>query len=82
MSFLSTIEAIAAPSIPQIVAQVPQDWQTGIQLLRLLDNSGNLSSIGILLDIANKPSTTYANAVYQLYVKRAGEWREVYRNEK
>ena len=79
-SFLSTIEAIAAPSIPQIVAQVPQDWQTGIQLLRLLDNSGNLSSIGILLDIANKPSTTYANAVYQLYVKRAGEWREVYTN--
>ncbi len=79
-SFLSTIEAIAAPSVPQIVAQVPQDWQTGVQLLRLLDNSGNLSSIGILLDIANKPSTTYANAVYQLYVKRAGEWREVYTN--
>ena len=48
--------------------------------MRLLDNSGNLSSIGILLDIANKPSTTYANAVYQLYVKRAGEWREVYTN--
>ncbi len=79
-SFLSTIEAIAAPSVPQIVAQVPQDWQTGVQLLRLLDNSGNLSSIGILLDIANKPSTTYANAVYQLYVRRAGEWREVYTN--
>ena len=79
-SLLNTIDAIAAPSRPQIVAQVPQDWQTGVQLLRLLDNSGNLSSIGILLDIANKPSTTYANAVYQLYVRRAGEWREVYTN--
>jgi hypothetical protein len=78
--FFSTLEAIAAPSVPQIVAQVPQDWQTGVQLLRLLDNSGNLSSIGILLDIANKPSTTYANAVYQLYVRRSGEWREVYTN--
>jgi hypothetical protein len=77
---LSTLEAIAAPSVPQIVAQVPQNWQTGVQLLRLLDNSGNLSSIGILLDIANKPSTTYANAVYQLYVRRSGEWREVYTN--
>ncbi len=79
-SLLNTIDAIAAPSRAQIVAQVPQDWQTGVQLLRLLDNSGNLSSIGILLDIANKPSTTYANAVYQLYVRRAGEWREVYTN--
>jgi len=79
-SLLNTIEAIAAPSVPQIVAQVPQGWQTGVQLLRLLDNSGNLSSIGILFDIANKPSTTYANAVYQLYVRRAGEWREVYTN--
>ncbi|PZV17011.1 MAG: hypothetical protein DCF20_07645 [Pseudanabaena sp.] len=79
-SFLNTIEAIAAPSVPQIVAQVSQDWQTGVQLLRLLDDSGNLSSIGILLDIANKPPTTYANAVYQLYVRRAGEWREVYTN--
>ena len=79
-SLLNTIDAIAAPSRPQIVAQVPQDWQTGVQLLRLLDNSGNLSSIGIFLDIANKPSTTYANAVYQLYVRRAGEWREVYTN--
>jgi len=77
---LSTLDAIAAPSVSQIVAQVPQDWQTGVQILRLLDNSGNLSSIGILLDIANKPSTTYANAVYQLYVRRAGEWREVYTN--
>ena len=79
-SLLSTVEAIAAPSTPQIIAQVPYDWQTGMQLLRLLDDSGNLSSIGILLDIANKPSTTYANVVYQLYVRRAGEWREVYTN--
>lgn len=78
--FIHTLEAIAAPSVPQIVAQVPQDWQTGVKLLRLLDNSGNLSSIGILFDIANKPTTTYANVVYQLYVRRAGEWREVYTN--
>lgn len=78
--FISTLEAIAAPSVPQIVAQVPQDWQTGLRLLKLLDNSGNLSSIGILLDVANKPATTYANAVYQLYVRRSGEWREVYSN--
>ncbi len=78
--FLSTLEAIAAPSAPQIIAQVPQDWQTGVQLLRLLDNSGNLSSIGILLDVANKPVTKYANVVYQLYVRRSGEWREVYTN--
>jgi len=78
--FLSTLEAIASPSIPQIVAQVPQDWQTGVKLLRLLDNSGNLSSIGILFDVVNKPATTYANVVYQLYVRRSGEWREVYSN--
>jgi hypothetical protein len=78
--FLSTLKAIAAPSAPQIIAQVPQGWQTGVQLLRLLDNSGNLSSIGILLDVANKPVTKYANVVYQLYVRRSGEWREVYTN--
>jgi hypothetical protein len=46
----------------------------------LLDNNGNFSSIGLLLDVANKPTTKYANAVYQLYVKRSGEWREVYTN--
>lgn len=64
----------------QKIAQLPQDWQTGVRLLRLVDNNGNFSSIGILLDVANKPTTKYANAVYQLYVKRAGEWREVYTN--
>ncbi len=79
-TFTSTLEAIAAPSVPQIVAQVPQDWQTEVKLLKLLDNSGNLSSIGILLDIGNKPTTNYANVVYQLYVRRDGEWREVYTN--
>lgn len=78
--FIHTLDAIAAPSVPQIVAQVPQDWQTGSQLLRLLDNSGNLSSIGILFDVLNKPTTNYANVVYQLYVNRSGEWREVYTN--
>lgn len=78
--FLPVLDAIAAPSSPQIIAQVPQSWQTGVQILRLIDNSGNLSSIGILLDIADKPATTYANAVYQLYVRRGGEWREVYTN--
>ncbi len=78
--FIPTLEAIAAPSVPQIVAQVPQDWQTGVKLLKLLDNSGNLSSIGILFDVLNKPNTNYANVVYQLYVRRAGEWREVYTN--
>jgi len=64
----------------QKIAQLPQDWQTGVRLLRLLDNNGNFSSIGLLLDVANKPTTKYANAVYQLYVKRSGEWREVYTN--
>jgi len=83
-TFFCSLNAIASPTNPQNISQkisqLPQDWQTGIKLLRLVDNNGNLSSIGILLDVANKPTTKYANAVYQLYVKRAGEWREVYTN--
>jgi|GEM_PF-729229 len=83
-TFFCPFNAIASPTNPQSInqkiAQLPQDWQTGVKLLRLLDNNGNLTSIGILLDVANKPTTKYANAVYQLYVKRAGEWREVYTN--
>ncbi len=79
--FFLPLRAIASPlDVNQKIAQLPQDWQTGVKLLRLLDNNGNLSSIGILLDVANKPTTKYANAVYQLYVKRSGEWREVYTN--
>ena len=73
-------QATNSQGFNQKIAQLPQDWQTGVRLLRLLDNNGNFSSIGLLLDVANKPSTKYANAVYQLYVKRAGEWREVYTN--
>ncbi|MDX2256558.1 MAG: hypothetical protein NW214_13675 [Pseudanabaenaceae cyanobacterium bins.39] len=80
LSLLPTLEAIASPLPPNAIAQIPQDWQTAVQLLRVVDNGGNLSGIGILLDIANKPSTSYANAVYQLYVKKQGEWREVYTN--
>ena len=73
-------QATNSQGFNQKIAQLPQDWQTGVRLLRLLDNNGNFSSIGLLLDVANKPTTKYANAVYQLYVKRAGEWREVYTN--
>ena len=82
--FFSPLRAIASPlnsqNTNQKLAQLSEDWQTGVRLLRLLDNNGNLASIGILLDVANKPTTKYANAVYQLYVKRSGEWREVYTN--
>ena len=73
-------QAANSQGFNQKIAQLPQDWQTGVRLLRLLDNNGNFSSIGLLLDVANKPTTKYANAVYQLYVKRSGEWREVYTN--
>jgi hypothetical protein len=84
LPFFLPLRAIASPlnsqNTNQKFAQLSEDWQTGVRLLRLLDNNGNLSSIGILLDVANKPTTKYANAVYQLYVKRSGEWREVYTN--
>ena len=67
--FFSPLRAIASPLNPrdtnsqntnQKFAQLSEDWQTGVRLLRLLDNNGNLSSIGILLDVANKPTTKYA----------------------
>ncbi|MEM7769586.1 MAG: hypothetical protein AAF327_03635 [Cyanobacteria bacterium P01_A01_bin.37] len=58
--------------------QTEQGWKLVTQVVRLLDESGDVSQLAILTDVIRKPQTRYANAVYQLYAYYENEWVQVY----
>jgi hypothetical protein len=49
---------------------------------RLLDDNQNITDLVLQLDVLDKPATSYANAVYQVFARRqdSGEWVEIYTN--
>ncbi|NEQ97098.1 MAG: hypothetical protein F6K30_10295 [Cyanothece sp. SIO2G6] len=73
--------AIATPS-PLVLSQRSQadDWIADLLMARLLDEDGEISSLVLQLDIDEKPQTSYANVVYQLFAKVDNRWTAVYTN--
>lgn len=55
-------------------------WDTRIKLERIESRTQNKDAIRINVDILNKPSTRYANAIYQLYARQGQEWVQIYNN--
>ncbi|MCS6811962.1 MAG: FecR family protein [Cyanobacteria bacterium] len=55
-----------------------QHWSGTVNLLRV--SSQGRPAIALQLTIRNKPQTTYANAVYQIYARKDNRWIPVYSN--
>ncbi|MBD2102447.1 hypothetical protein [Leptolyngbya sp. FACHB-261] len=59
--------------------QLAQGWDLGTELTRLVSTSGQTTDLQMALMVRNKPVTSYANAVYQLYARsKGGRWQQVY----
>lgn len=65
--------AIASPV--QITQQ--QGWKAALNVARLVTNRQD-SGLVLQLDILNKPQTSYANAVYQVFARRNSQWVQIY----
>lgn len=73
-------QAIAAPVL--ISKRIKEKgWDTAIKLARLIDTDQKVKAFVLQLDVLDKPQTSYANAVYQLYARKEGRWVSVYTSQ-
>lgn len=66
---------IAAIASPIQIAQ-RQSWSADLKVARLANPQD--SAIVLQLDILDKPATSYANAVYQIFARRNGQWTQIF----
>lgn len=65
---------------PLHVSQRRADWQSDLRMARLVNVEQRETDLVIQVDLLDKPETTYANAVYQVFARRDGRWEEIYTN--
>ena len=66
-----------AISVPTQVAERQGDWDADLRLGRLAKD-GAVTDLVLQLNVAEKPGTTYANGVYQVFVLYEGDRYLVY----
>ncbi len=54
-----------------------QGWKASLNVARLVTNRQD-SGLVLQLDILNKPETSYANAVYQVFARRNNQWVQIF----
>lgn len=65
---------------PSLVAQRQQDWDCNLRMARLVDERQRVTALVLQLDVLDKPETTYANVIYQVFGKVNGRWKEIFTN--
>lgn len=63
---------------PVRVSQRQQGWEAALTVARVLDSRQDLAGLVLQLDVLDKPVTTYANVVYQIFARVNGRWQQVY----
>jgi hypothetical protein len=80
----TAISAIPVNSTDTSTVELSQnrsDWNSILRVARLLDDNQNITDLVLQLDVLDKPTTSYANAVYQVFARQdGGEWVEIYTN--
>ncbi|NJN87631.1 MAG: hypothetical protein HC881_16635 [Leptolyngbyaceae cyanobacterium SL_7_1] len=72
--------ALATPE-PLQISQRYQDWNAVLHMARLVNARSENTGLVLQLDVLDKPETTYANAIYQVFARHNnGRWTEVYTN--
>ena len=74
---------ISPPSTVTSALLVSQatEWDSALRVARLTNSSRQVTDLVLQLDVSNKPTTTYANAVYQVFAKTEdSDWEVIYTN--
>ena len=66
------------PVSPNAVILQQGAWQSSLELIRLVNNTTN--ALAVDFNVLNQPTTTYANAVYQIYGYVNNRWVNIYTN--
>lgn len=72
------IPQIHANSEPLQISQRQQDWNAVVGLARLVNANQQTTDLVLQLDVLDKPETSYANAVYQIFARRNGQLVSIY----
>lgn len=73
------IAGLAQPT-PTQISQRAALWDGELRMARLINPDQDVTALIVQLKILNKPETTYANAIYQVYAQINGQWVAVYTN--
>jgi hypothetical protein len=71
---------VSAQEPPTQISQRTNAWDGQIRVARLINREQAITALVVQLEILDKPETTYANAIYQVFAKIAGRWMPVYTN--
>lgn len=75
------LSAQATPA-PIQISQRQADWDGVLRMARLVSNHREVTALVLQLDVLDKPETSYANAVYQVFARqRGGAWSAIYTNQ-
>jgi hypothetical protein len=66
--------AIAAP----LLISQQQSWNADLKVARLIERNRQDGALVLQLNILNKPETSYANAVYQVFARRNNQWVQIF----
>ena len=69
-----------ATSAPFQISQRQQHWDAVLRTARMVNENGAETALVLQLDVLDKPETSYANAVYQVFARLNGRWTEIYTN--
>ena len=71
-----------APMEPPVAISQSLDWNSTLRVARLFDENQDITDLVLQLDVLNKPTTSYANAVYQVFARQSDsdEWVEIHTN--
>lgn len=75
---LGSYSQVLADPAPLQISQRQQDWDSVLRLGRLVNARQQVTSLVMQLDVLEKPETSYANAVYQIFARQDGRWRLIY----
>jgi len=76
-----TQSAQAVPA-PIQISQRQQDWDGILRMGRLANARRQVTALVLQLEVLDKPQTSYANAVYQVFARqRGGAWQAIYTNQ-
>ncbi|NJO53313.1 MAG: hypothetical protein HC840_32290 [Leptolyngbyaceae cyanobacterium RM2_2_4] len=75
---LGSYSQVLADPAPLQVSQRQQEWDSVLRFARLVNARQEVTSLVMQLDVLEKPETSYANAVYQIFARQDGRWRLIY----
>lgn len=83
-AFVACFTVVATPTVqalepaPFYLSQRQQDWETLLRVGRVVNAQQDVTDLVLALEVLDKPETSYANAVYQVFVRTGGRWQAIY----